>query len=437
MFRQPRLIRRLGSTLLVAVLCLTTGAVLSATLRTQALVEVGYRDFSFSAIGISAPTGQKPQSKLWFNDGLWWGSLFSVSADAYHIYRFNWASHTWTDTGTLVDVRNNALMDCLWDGSRLYTLSAGPTATAANSARLMRYSYSAATKTYTVDAGFPVTITPSGMETIVIAKDTTGILWAAYTTTNQVYVTHSTGSDLVWVTPYLLPVAGADNLTVDDIAAVVSFGSKIGVFWSNQASWIDYFAVHVDGAPDTTWTSEIALSGFKNVDDHFNLKVDPTGRVMVAAKTSQNDGGGGGPNAPLVVLLVRDLLGHWTNTPVWRVTENVTRSVLLLDEQNGTIYLFSAAPCCYGGDVYFKLSSLSSIAFPTGMGTPFLHLLTDATINNPTSTKQNLNNTTGLLVLASDYFSGYYMHNILNLGGSPSSGCVPLNDAAGTILCSQ
>ena len=33
-----------------------------------AATSVGYKDFLYT--GATAPTGQKPQSKLWFNDGI-------------------------------------------------------------------------------------------------------------------------------------------------------------------------------------------------------------------------------------------------------------------------------------------------------------------------------------------------------------------------------
>jgi PKD repeat protein len=62
-------------------------------------------------------------------------------------------------------------------------------------------------------------------------------------------------------------------------------------------------------------------------------------------------------------------------------------------------------------------------------------------INNPTSTKQNLTSTTGLVVLASDQVTGRYVHNTMSLGtppppppqaptaafsASPTSGVAPL-----------
>ena len=107
----------------------------------QVAGDVGYRDFSFAANGVSNPTGEKPQSKLWFNDGVWWGSMFDRSTEEYHIYRYDWASHTWSDTGTLIDERNTSKADTLWDGTHLYVVSAGTNTTnTSHGARIMRYS---------------------------------------------------------------------------------------------------------------------------------------------------------------------------------------------------------------------------------------------------------------------------------------------------------
>ncbi len=79
----------------------TMGA--QGTITVQATGDVGYRDFSFGT-SVSSPTAEKPQSKLWFNDGLWWGSLYNASAGEYRIYRLNWDTQTWSDTGTRIDM---------------------------------------------------------------------------------------------------------------------------------------------------------------------------------------------------------------------------------------------------------------------------------------------------------------------------------------------
>ena len=40
---------------------------------------VGHRDFSYGKTGDAKLTGERPESKLWWNDGSWWGSLFDRS----------------------------------------------------------------------------------------------------------------------------------------------------------------------------------------------------------------------------------------------------------------------------------------------------------------------------------------------------------------------
>src|SRR5688572_26928326 len=46
------------------------------SLFAQSSGDVGYRGLYFADSGVSAPSGMKPQSKLWFNDGFWWGALY-------------------------------------------------------------------------------------------------------------------------------------------------------------------------------------------------------------------------------------------------------------------------------------------------------------------------------------------------------------------------
>src|SRR3954453_16218005 len=67
----------------------------------------------------TGPTAAKTQSKLWFNDGVWWGILFDGSSEGYQIYRYDGARGSWNDTGTLVDARNTSRADALWDGPHL------------------------------------------------------------------------------------------------------------------------------------------------------------------------------------------------------------------------------------------------------------------------------------------------------------------------------
>ena len=245
----------------ITILCLGITLALPLAGRAAAApVAVGYRDFGYSASGVSAPTGEKPQSKLWYADGSWWGALFSTASDAYNIYRLNSSTQTWADTGVVIDSRNAVRLDALWDGTRLYVATAGKTAGSSDNAQLHRFSYNPATDTYTRDAGFPVQIVSGGMEAGVIAKDTAGVLWFTYTRDSSVWVARTSGSDTTWLAPYAIPLDGAGDLTSDDESTVVSFGGKVGVMWSNQNDWAMYFAIHADGAPDSAWTRTTAVS---------------------------------------------------------------------------------------------------------------------------------------------------------------------------------
>src|SRR5206468_3971377 len=66
--------------------------------RQASTTDAGFRDFSFGTTGLSTPSGEKPESKLWWNDGSWWGSLYNNPAQDWHIYRLNLANQTWVDT---------------------------------------------------------------------------------------------------------------------------------------------------------------------------------------------------------------------------------------------------------------------------------------------------------------------------------------------------
>ncbi len=396
----------------------------------QTPVEVGFRDFSYGAYTghcNSTPTGEKPESKLWFNDGFWWGSLCNDAAMEYHIYRLNLTTQTWVDTGTVLDARPGTKADTLWDGQHLYVVShiftteGGPDPSPSQWGRLYRYSYDSGTKTYSRDAGFPVTVTQGESETLVVDKDSTGRLWVTYVENEQVMVNHSLGSDSSWGTPFVLPVTGATGLTHDDIASLISFRGLIGVMWSNQTTHQMLFAVHVDGQPDSSWQSFSAYApGGDASDDHINLKAlqsDNAGTVFAVVKTSFTSS-----SAPIVVLLVcRDGCTSaldWQAYTVFQEHDDATRPILLIDTDNRTLYVFATRPDS-GGAIYYKAAAMDNIQFPTGGGSPFIQSSTDLKVNNPTSTKQNLNSSTGLVVLAGDSDSRYYLHNCLNLDSPP------------------
>jgi hypothetical protein len=380
----------------------------------------GYSDFSHAGVGL--PTADKPQSKLWYNDGRWWASLYNTSTGRYKIYWLDLITQDWTNTGTDLDTRAQTSADILWDNSaqKLYIVSGGTGA----DGWFMRYSYSSATKTYTRDFN-PIVVRSGGGESIALDKDSAGKLWITFTQGNQVYVNRSTTSDSVWGTPFVVP--GATTLNSDDISSIIAYkdqtGKAIGVLWSNHNTPSSMlFSFHKDGDPDTTWQPvQTIYTATCAADDHINLKslqADPSGTIFAAIKTSFGDSGcGGSTNSPLIRLVVRKPNNTWSWTTFGTEGDDHTRPVLLLDTTNRKVYMFATSPTACGV-IYMKSTSMDNPSFPSGKGTPFIKSATYKCINNATTTKQTVDASTGLVILASDESKLWYLHNYLDLGST-------------------
>ncbi len=406
-----------------AVVVLPLGAAAPAL---AAAGDIGFPDQSYAPLG-GSPTGSKPESKLWFNGG-WRASMFNPAAGEHRIYRLDPATHAWSDTGVAIDARDATRADTLWDAAtgKLYVAShvfttSGAATTSGNAGRLYRFSYSGGT--YSLDAGFPVTVNAAKTETLVIDKDSKGTLWATWTQGSRVYVNHTVGgNDAVWGTPYIVPGAGT-TLTSDDISSLVRFGTSIGVMWSNQVDHRFYFAVHADGGGDTAaaWTSRaITEANPSTSDDHINLKADPAGRVYAAVKTSDSG------NSPLILLLIRSAAGSWSRAVFGLGRDSHTRPIVELDTDHAVLHLLATCPQPpstsgqSGGDICEKTAPMGdSASFSPGVGTAVIRHAGSPDMNDATSTKQALTATSGLVVMANDATSRNYWHMEESLGGAP------------------
>ena len=398
-------------------------AALSAVVSTDAAAQdIGYEGPGFHGAG-TAPTESKPESKLWFHDGTWWGCLWSTSAQAFHIHRLDQRTHVWTDTGAAIDFRATAKCDALADGERAYIASHKGSSDGGVSGHpilLLRYAYDTLNDSYSLDAGFPVTIGSFSTESLVIDKDSTGTVWAAWVQGRRVHYCHSVGGDdLVWSAPAILPGSDSD-FTIDEVCALTRFGgNQIGVMWSDQALNLFRFAVHQDGAPDNAWSLETPISG--QSDDHIHLAAESTGRVFATVKNAAEE----------IKLLVRDA-GVWSVYPVSAGIDRFTRPIVLLDEEQRRIHVFASGQD--NGLIHEKTSSLDAIAFAPGTGKVVLRDASDPLVNNATSTKQNVNGTTGLVVLAAHESSEMYWHHsvppagllVASFTAAPLSGVAPL-----------
>ena len=362
-------------------------------------------------------TAHKNQSKLWFADGSWWGVLMEPTTLETRIHRLDWETQRWHDTGTVVDERPFARADVLWDGQHLYVASAGARDYDSHAARVTRFTYEVSGSRFTLDPDFPMTLTPNGVESIVIEGAVDGTLWVAYIRDRLVQVAHTLGDDHHWTAPFVPPVTGADVL--DDQVGLIAFDDRIGLLWSNQGDDAIYFTSHVGGAPDEEWApAETASAGLKTADDHVNVKALPDGRIFAVVKTSLDTVPGGQPGWDQVLLLLRETDGRWRRQQVGQVRDHHTRPIVLLDAARDEVLVFATTPT-RGGAIHVKRASLDALRFPVGLGTPAVEGGPGALVNNATSTKQVLDETSGLVVLASDGTTGRYWHAAASLGGPP------------------
>ena len=88
---------------------------------------------------------------------------------------------------------------------------------------------------------------------------------------------------------------------------------------------------------------------------------------------------------------------------------NPTRAQLLLDEAQRKVYVFYSP---IHATIHYKTSDMDTISFPAGIGTPFIAKPGVSDINDPTTTKQNIDPSTGMVVLASNFVGAkFYYHN--------------------------
>jgi hypothetical protein len=460
-------LKKLG---LVALVILFSGIFVTVVANAGTPLNIaGYLDFSYGTTVKEEPTAEKPESKLWWHDGYWWGILYNPAQGAYRIYRLNWGTQTWEDTSVAVDGREDSRADVLWDSSanKLYVAShfkfSNPAHTSndAEKGRLYRYSYNQSLMKYVLDSGFPVNVNSDKTETLVVDKDSTGRLWVTYVSKDMlsvdtryaVYANSSSDGGATWGIPFIIPVTG-HFVALDDISSLIAFedngGKKIGVMWSNQIDSHYYFATHDDSqAPESGWNVQtVDTSPYPVVaNDHINLAKSANNQVFAAVRTGnllETD--------PLIGLVARDLDGNFSFHVFNNVDSKDTRPIALVHNDENRVYVFVASNPL-GGRICYKSAAipanLANLSFPvgncedigTGGATEFIADSNYSNINHATSTKQNLNNITGLVVLASDDPNGHvYVHNVMGnpppviTGRYPQPGKVILPEQAGIVV---
>jgi PKD repeat protein len=435
--RRPRLV-------LLAALATLTMAALGASAGPAAAATppdaTGYQDQSYAPTTGSI-TGTKPESKLWYAHGSWW-AIMAEPSKQNSIWRLDRGTETWADTGTIVESRTTATRaDALSEPDGSLTIAShtffdsrhddNPKPVGSSTGGyLRRYTFNGSAY---VQSGSPILIEPYTTETLVIDRDSTGALWATWTYDFQAWFSHTTpGNDGAWSPPQ--PVPGVGTLDSDDISSLVHFGpnggNQIGIMVSDQTDFTEHFAVHQDGTSDLLWDSKVVPTGALS-DDHINLKASADGRVFAALKTSESYPD---TDRPLILLAVRSAAGVWSTDVFGTVADAHTRAIVLLDESHRLIHMF-ATDGQSGGDIVEKTTSMDAPDLPSGQGTVVIHAPSGPDLNDATSTKQDVDGSTGLVVLADDDQTQTYWHLDEPLGSatptvqftaSPAQGTAPL-----------
>ncbi|MCD4698921.1 MAG: DNRLRE domain-containing protein, partial [Bacteroidales bacterium] len=328
---------------------------------------------NLNSFSVSANTGEKPQSKVWTHNDIWWAVLPNSSGT--HLWRLD--GILWTNVLTLSST-TNSYSDCKVDGDVTHILLYSGT-----SSELVSIEYLVGSNTYQLWSQRPSTVSislDSGVETATIDIDETGRMWLASDVSSDINVRWSDSPYSTWSSPITI----ASGIGSDDICCIATFDGKTGVLWSNQNTDRFGFKYHVDGTDPNTWStdevpaSQSAISvGGGMADDHLNMAVASDGTIYAAVKTSYDTGG-----YPKIALLVRRPAGTWDD--LYEVDQSGTRGIVLLNETSGKIVVTYTASES-GGNIIYKESPISAISFGPSA------ILISGSNNNVTSTKQNYN----------------------------------------------
>ncbi len=356
------------------------------------LLDAGFDMFATA----SGSTGEKPQSKIWYHDGSYWGAF--RGSDGVAIYEKQ--GSTWvhgTFANALLSTGGHA--DVKWTGTNLYVLVYNTTC------NVFEFTYNSAARTWTRTSGFPVKVpNPAGSETMVLESDSTGRLWLVAEGGGNINAYYTTSADRkTWATT---PVMLQTGVGADDICSIVAFGgNKVGVFWSDQNRDDFGFRIHTDGDSPATWaTKELVDQGSGHADDHLNLAYDSSGRVFAITKDASDR----------MTVHRRNTNGSWSHvTDV--VGGNATRGIIMVSESDSKLYILYTRWGVSPERIEYRVADINIMAF----GGTVQFITSSANLNNVTGMKQIL--PPGSLCAAAENGS----HLLYNSFGSPPPGSNP------------
>ncbi len=338
-------------------------------------------------LAITGNTGEKPQSKVWFHDDIWW----AVLPNQYGTKLWQLVDTKWIDVLHLSDSTNtNADIRAIGNITHILLFQGW-------NSELVSVEYDTMKKMYQPwsERPDPVSINLEKLgETATIDIDSSGRMWLASDDETEIHVRWSDSPYINWSKPITI----ATGISADDICAIATFpNGSVGVLWSNQLTKRYGFRLHANGtSPDNWLADEIPASGSAisckdgMADDHLNFAVALDGTLYTVVKTSYDTEG-----YPLVALLVRQPNGKWGK--LYNVDDEGSRGIILLNEKENNLAIIYSSYRDH--QIVFKKSDLKNILF--GKRCTLMNSNNGTgSVNNVTSTKQNYNNE--IVIIASE-----------------------------------
>ncbi len=336
-----------------------------------------------------APTGQKPQSKLWYYNNQWRAVLSSSEGSDIWLLK----NDKWIKTLHLSNL-SSAAADVLPVGAITHILLYK-----GENSLFLSVEFDSESGRYIFwkqrREAVPVPL-EAVSETATIAIDGKGRMWLASDDEHEMHVRWSDALYQSWSSP----VTVASGMKKDDICAVTAFpDGNIGLMWSNQISKRFGFKVHKAGDPPQKWSADEVPAAQSAVDwqdgmadDHLNIAVAADGTLYAAVKTSYDT-----PGYPLIALLVRRPSGKWDD--LYYVDDEGSRGIILLNEELKRLLLVYTS--YRDNQIVCRVSGTSSIKFGGR------HVLMKAEnkekrYNNVSSTKQNIRDEAVIIVSSAD-----------------------------------
>ena len=289
---------------------------------------------------IPDPTRDKPQSKVWYAQGAWWAWL-PYGEQGSRVWKRE-ADGIWQSQAHLEEALAGL-------PARADVWAQGPRTVAAllsgKNLAIASLCWDAIRERYELEKRSLSWQESTAVETVTLAREPGGDFWISYPLDShdgRSIVARKVAADLSSIA---VKIILAQGLYKDEICAITSFDSGIGVMWSDQNGEAVFFRRHIPTDPDSAWLpAETVSSGNKTADDHINFCIPPPGvgpKLIAVTKTSLDSLG-----QPLLSLRVNSRGRTWMSVPFAMLTkrDHPTRPIVLWYKNRPVVIYSSYGP---------------------------------------------------------------------------------------------